>query len=325
MIGEKRENESSLAFFISALLAFFALIPPVGFRIPNPDMMVWTAMMVFAGFLGVLLLFTRVNAIVKIAAIGGYVNCFLSAAPVLSFTSYIPLLFCCYFYLFCTKVKSWTPIFNTLAAIIILECLFIFIQILRKDTLLNFGFGGRSCFGTIGSQMQLESFLVVVSALAIQRRRMLVFALVVGSSILYTVLYGLHIHITSSFMSRLPCWKQAFLLANEHPFTGWGIGSFKFIFTPLSKGVTENFRSAHNEWVQMLFETGYPGLILMAGVFGYLVYRLIKGKRWLLLVALTALAMDISVHFPLRTLQCPLIIVAFLAYLEQNLRGIVKK
>ena len=311
----------------SFFIVLFALLPPVYIEVPQQNMSAWTAVMVFAGFLGIILLYTKVNIFVKAIAFGGYINCFLSAAPIISFTSYLPLLFCCYFYLLCTKIKDWKLIFNVLFTILLLECLFMIMQILGKDPLLNFGFGGKNCYGTIGNKMQLESFIVVVSVLALQGRRKIVLAVVLATATLYTIIYGFHIHIHSSFTGRMVVWVEAFKMSNWHPFVGWGIGTFKFMFTPLTKLIIpgQNFSAMHNEWLQVFFETGYPGLILMVSLFSFLTYRLIKIRKWLLLAGLLALSLDMSVHFPLRTLQCPLIVIAFLAFLEQNLLSVIKK
>jgi hypothetical protein len=154
------------SYIASTILILLALIPPVPLFIPNPGMMWWTVLVVVFGFLGFLTLFLKTNIFIKIIAVGGFINCFLSAAPFISFTSYLSLLASCYFYILCTKVKDWNIVFKAILAVIIYNLFFMAMQFLGKDSLLNFGLGKNIVeHGIIGNRMQLESFLLIALVL----------------------------------------------------------------------------------------------------------------------------------------------------------------
>ena len=271
-----------------------------------------------AGFLGFYTLFLRVNVFVKIIAIGGFLNCFFSAAPFLSFSSYLILIASCYFYILLTKIKNWTFVFNILFTLLLLNCFLMLMQSINRDSLLNFGLDkGVICWGIIANRMQFQSFLIILFALLIQKFRKKTLAPITLSGVLYTVLYGgIKLHIYGSFLVRLTCWKATITLAMRHPITGWGIGSYRYVFPALSKSIVRGqvFASAHNDWLQVLFETGFPGLIVMISIFGILFYKAIQTRKWLLVTGLLMVCYDLSVHFPMREVQCIPILIVFLAY-----------
>lgn len=77
---------------------------------------------------------------------------------------------------------------------------------------------------------------------------------------------------------RVYVWDVAKRLANEKPILGQGLGSFKVLyFNGLSreyKGnvpsiLTYRFVQAHNDYLQNLSETGYPGFLLMLTALGW--------------------------------------------------------
>jgi O-antigen ligase len=311
-------------YIVSIIIAFFAIIPPIGFKISTPDMFIWTGLIVATGFLGTLLLVVQKNIFIKILALGGFINCFFSVCPEISFTSYISLIACCYFYILCSKVKDWTIVFKTIFTVLLFECIFVSIQILDKDVLLNFGVGGKLCFGTIGNRMQFNSFIVILSAILIQKFNWKVICGIISVFILYTIIAcrGNELsHIHTSFLVRLPVWKQAIVMSLQHPFTGWGLSSFKVVFPGLS-GLGATFAHAHSDWIQNLFETGVPGLLFMISGFGILIRRAMKSKEVLIIIGLCMIAIDMTVHFPLRMIQTVPLIIMFIAYCNFKERGL---
>jgi O-antigen ligase len=111
-------------------------------------------------------------------------------------------------------------------------------------------------------------------------------------------------------------WKKTIGLANQHPLAGWGMGTFKHIFN----AYMPTYRSAHNLWVQVLFEFGYPGLIFVLFTTGFLAIRLIKRNALTCLSGLAILIGSSLLHFPERQIQVVLIIIAFLAYCERSIK-----
>jgi len=343
------------AYIVASLVSLIAIIPPVGLGLPNPNMMVWTALVTISGFVGLILLLTKVNLFVKAAAILGLINCFFSAAPFIAFNTYIQLVAACYFYLLCTKVEDWTIVFKTLAIVFMFECLLMILQFIKQDPLLNFSYGGGSVFGTVGNSMMTGTFLTVITAALVTVSPLffipiiLIFQFVhshwmivstAAGSIVYfylenKVLAGVVALVLIIFAfnnigeaksnlvdsnNRLNVWRQTLKLANQHPIAGWGIGTYQYIFPGLSKNFIpgEPYASAHNDWLQTIFETGYPGFAFIASIFIYLSIRLRKAKKNAMFAGLVMIAVIMCAHFPLRMMQCVPMILAFLAYCEHK-------
>ena len=314
-------------YIASVLIALFALIPPIIIIIPNPSFNIWVMMIVISGFLGFLTLFLNTNIFIKILSIGGFINCFFSCVPHECFTSYVSLLACCYFYILCSKVKNWNLIYKTVLCIVIYNLFFMSMQFLGKDSLLNFGLGkGISEHGIMGSRMQLESFLLnclvllmVIKGINKKWFKNYILGLFLLSFVLILCIYTNPI-IHNPLSSRFPVWLATIKLANQHPLMGWGIGSFKCIFPALS-GIRNSglpWKEAHNDFLQILFETGYTGLAVMLSIVGVLIYKL--RKNIILLIGLGLICVDMSIHFPIRVGNTVLILICFLAYCETKIK-----
>lgn len=74
----------------------------------------------------------------------------------------------------------------------------------------------------------------------------------------------------ATLSGRTLLWPKVLELAGERPLTGYGYGSF---YQPLFEHHWRNYRppSAHNSWMQAFFETGLPGVLLVAGLSAALV------------------------------------------------------
>ena len=284
-------------------------------------------MVVVSGFLGFLTIFFDINIFIKIIAIGGFINCFFSCGPYLCFTSYISLVACCYFYILCSKIKDWEPVYNTVLCLVIYNIFFMIMQFSGKDTLLNFTLGRNIIeHGINGSRMQTESFLLVclVFVMGIKGINRNLFSnyilwLILSSVFLILCIYTDPI-VHNPFNCRIPTWLATIRLANQHPFIGWGIGSYKFIFMPLSGLHTFTWKTAHNDFLQILFETGYPGLILILTSISVLIYKL--RKNIILIIGIGLICVDMSIHFPCRVANTVLILIAFISYCEFKTRRI---
>jgi O-antigen ligase len=99
---------------------------------------------------------------------------------------------------------------------------------------------------------------------------------------------------------------------------GWGIGSYKFDFFPLSGLHTRPWTQAHNDFLQILFETGYIGLSVILIIIGTLFYKLRNNK--VILIGLSLVCIDMMIHFPIRVLNIVLILICFLAYCETKIK-----
>jgi O-antigen ligase len=124
-------------------------------------------------------------------------------------------------------------------------------------------------------------------------------------------------------MCRLPVWEKTIQLTNLHPFAGWGISTYKIVFPVLGKSsyVGAPFLHAHNDWLQVLFETGYIGFAFMVIVFGYIFYKLLKTDKWLMIIGLLIISLDMCVHFPMRGLYAVPLITLFFAFCEKEINA----
>jgi len=318
-----------MSYFISLLITVFALMPSsLDFHVDVTNQYWWTFLVLFSGFAGFFLLFQRVNPILKIIAVGGFINCFFSLDFIFSATAYVSLIAGCYFYWGCTRIRNWDIVFKTLLALVLLNCFMMAVQALGRDSLLNFGMGKNLvCYGTTGARMCVESLLIVSSAFLIQSRYKTAIWGMALAAIFYLAIFkmtaasqGGFLH--DPFICRIPVWIESIKFSNQHPWNGWGIGTFKILYHVMSKLGTYPWQEAHNDFVQILFEAGYPGLILMLICVGSIFRRIVKQAQWKLLLGFVIILADMMVHFPLREFQCFLIVIAFLAYCEVRLRVI---
>lgn len=344
-------------YCISLILATFATIPAINFAVPLP--LSWLPWLVlFAGLLAFLTLMIETNFFIRSIAIGSFVNCFFSVAPFYSFISFLSLIGACYFYILCRKIDDWGFVFKMLQAILFLNIFLIFVQIIHKDTLLSFGATTSAYSGVIGNTMQTGSMIIVLTAFLISSSRLNILVPVIVSfpcvtawtlfcgiigwfvflfkecrkeaSIFLAVMLIVFVAFSTykekfaqniSHIGRTGVWARTVELGNQRPLTGWGIGSYKYVFPPLCNIPTGlPWRTAHNSFVQLYFEAGIVGVLF----FAYTIFAL--GKKLLSLnlincfAGLIMIVLDSFVHFPERMLQAVFIIVAFVAFCEFKIK-----
>lgn len=127
---------------------------------------------------------------------------------------------------------------------------------------------------------------------------------------------------------RVGVWFNSLKMALEHVFFGWGIGTYKALFPALGgiKGIP--WKTAHNCWVQMFFECGIIIFSVILTYFSYLIVSLKKMTKrnvsretsYNCLAALTMVGVNMIFHFPTRQIQCVLLIVFILAYVDKVVR-----
>jgi O-antigen ligase len=74
---------------------------------------------------------------------------------------------------------------------------------------------------------------------------------------------------------RLELWHDALVIVGDHPVTGAGFDRFETV-SPTARS-DRDARWAHNEFLQVAAETGVPGLVLVASLFGWGFVRLAAG------------------------------------------------
>ena len=345
---------SYVAIVVFTLLAS---IPSVDIVIKNPPSHYWPWMIVIAGFLGVFTLFIKTSWPVRVIAIVGFIHCFFSAIPYVSFTSYVSLVACCYFYILCCKITDWSIVFKAIQAIVILNCLFMVMQFFHKDTVLNFGHHETEQYGTIGYHMWMASFGTILGAVLLPFNIFNLFfsfgvALFVHSTWTFlcasvgTAVYFSHrnknkagvlllilcfifigwaitdqkiMENMNTTSGRMGIWEQSIRLANEHPWKGFGIGTYKDLFFGLSGLHCMEWKTAHNFLIELCFEIGYPLTACVAFGLGWLAWVLYKAELWAELAGLTMVILDAMVHTPDRFINMVPLMVVFLAYTRWSL------
>lgn len=345
------------SYFAIFIFTCLALIPSIDIAIKNPPSNYWPWMIIIAGFMGMFTLFIKTSWPVRVIAIVGFTHCFFSAIPYVSFTSYVSLVGCCYFYIICSKITDWSIVFKAIQAIVFLNILFMVMQYFHKDGVLNFGHHDIEQYGTIGYHMWMASFGTILGAILLPFSMTNLFfsfgvAVFVHSTWTFlcasvgTAVYFLHrdrnkaavlliilcvlflgwaiadqkiIENMNTHSGRLGVWEQSIRLTNEHPWKGWGIGTYKDLFFGLSGLHCMEWKTAHNFIIQLFFEIGYPLTALILFGLGLYARLLYKHEQWAALAGFSMIVMDALVHTPDRFINMVPLIVVFLAYTRHSL------
>lgn len=341
-----------MGYSIALFCAFFMLIPPINFALPAPDAN-WPFFILLVAFAGIHLCFLKVHAIVKFISVAMFISCFFSTGPYLSFNQYFTIVICCYLYYACTFIKDWTPVFRTALAVLGLNVILFCFQMQLLDKMLNFGHEKVLIFGSIGHHMQAGSFSVMLTALLVQispwflvvpiltgifcnsvwailcgvigiglwfRPPKKYWVGILGVCLLIGFVTGKIAENTHQTNGRSLVWAKTIELTNKKPLTGYGPGMYKVLFHPMSGIKAFNWKTAHNCWLQMAFEIGWPLTILLWGAYLILLAYLWYIKERALLIGAVLIGMDMFVHFPTRQLQCVPLFILFFAYCEYKLK-----
>jgi O-antigen ligase len=313
----------------------------------------WLWMTFVSGFLAFLFLYQKVSAWLKLLVVWLFTSCFFSRAPYISFTMFWSVIVCAYYYAFCKKIKDFTPVKKSLQAVFFFITLLIIAQLFGKDVLLNFNSPNINVLGTIGNRMMSSSFVCILAPFLIvnplnwipliiisfitwssgavlsigaglsvyawarfKKMRLLIIVIAILAPILFAWKTGDIYQFTRA--GRGPVYLKTLELSLQRPI-GFGVGTYKVLFPVMcGKEIRKQqpgreWNTAHNDWLQMLFEMGFVGVILLMG---WLISIVRKTKDPIKLAGLAILATNMMVHFPMRMVQCAFIILMYLAYCE---------
>ncbi len=84
----------------------------------------------------------------------------------------------------------------------------------------------------------------------------------------------------ASNLERLNRWSCALALFKERPLTGWGPGTYQFVYAPFQRSEHRTIIStnnadggnAHSEYLGPLAEQGVPGALFVVGLFGWVLH-----------------------------------------------------
>jgi hypothetical protein len=263
--------KKAISYLVGLVIVGAGLIPPIQWKISAPNES-WPWFVLMSGFLAFYLLFIKANLFIKIVAIGGFLNCFLSTGSLISFTAYFSLIACCYFYIACVNVEE-DIILKFLRPLILLHMFIFIVQFFGHDTLLNFS--DKFCYGITGQHMQSASFIVILCAclfpysvlyslycfpvsivcnssgaflsasvgliffnLFKKRKRpavalMTVFLL--SFFVIWIVCKNKLVENVNPENGRFKVWSKTIELSNERLFTGYGIGMYQYLFPVIGK------------------------------------------------------------------------------------------
>lgn len=333
-----------IPFIIGAILTIQAITPPLEFSIHftnSPIQFVWTFL--FFGILALYFIFTKANIYLRILIPYLFINCFFSRAPHLSMTAFIWVMLGAYFYLLCLHNKDWQPVFKILCCVFVLEAFLFLLKSCHKEVLLNFGKEATSCFGSVGNNMQFKSLLIILLAFLLQNMKSLKKYIVwlygaIGSFGIYCFLFR---NVWKDFLyARGAVWRETFNLSMRHPIIGWGIGTYKAVFPALARGKLESDRgkfefegvweNAHNELGEAFMEIGSIGIIPLLLYVLYLFeikfkvskgrIKITRGCRGLSLLSSLMVMFTMCFYFPMHQPHTSLLLVAFAAYRERQIR-----
>ena len=99
---------------------------------------------------------------------------------------------------------------------------------------------------------------------------------------------------------RLMAWKAAIRAIKDYPLMGTGIGTFRYVYPVYNPGMQMKFLYAHNDYLQLLVETGFAGALFaglcLISVLAGIVRSYRKGNVSFLMAGLTSSLLYISVH-----------------------------
>ncbi len=303
-----------LSYILPLIAAFFALIPPIDFKIEEPNKDVWPLMIVCTAFLGIRILFIRTNIIVKAIPVLALLNCFLSGIPFVSFNAYVSVVACCYFYIGLTMMDSWRPMFEMAKTLLILNGILLAMQILGHDSMLNFGRQTIEGYGVVGQHMQMGSFALVLAAFlgiinplfyvfpliaaiicnsswtlfcaavalavgfGIRRPRLLLalMAAALACFLFMAIKTGKFAANTDESNGRSTVWAQTIKLSNDRPLRGWGISTYQHAGPVFVQVRGLPWKQAHNDFIQLDFELGHPLFLLAVIAWGWIIALLIR-------------------------------------------------
>lgn len=293
-------------YLVLGIVIFLALIPPMNFFITRPENDMWFMLVLGMGFLGFYLVFIRTEFYVKVIGIGALGLSILCGSPLTALTAYFSIVLCCYLYVFARRIKNWKPVFRFFQTLLFLNVFVEIMQILGRDSLLNFGLGHNlNTYGIIGQHMQMGSFSVVLSAVLLslspvnlvfpfltaffchsawtlfcaacglfilvwpRSKRWAQGLLLAGVFIfgMYTVIEGkIQSNVTPN-TGRMVIWKTSLQIAGKHPWVGWGAGTYKLLYPSLSR--QKLYPTGKGDPDNIPYKTAHNWLVQMIFEMGY--------------------------------------------------------
>ena len=180
--------------------------------------------------------------------------------------------------------KDWKQRVSLLEAWLAKNILLIFIILIMASALfLSVSRGGILSFvfslglfslllGMQKSQKGKRKMVLLISVL------LFIFLLWMGADPIITKLATLA-SPTAALADRLPVWKDTLHLSRDFPLLGVGLGNFQTIYPKYTTVASPTFwEHAHNDYVEMLADTGWAGALLFFGGIWFFLFAIMK--KW---------------------------------------------
>jgi O-antigen ligase len=142
--------------------------------------------------------------------------------------------------------------------------------------------------GSRGAILALGGGFLVMSVLVLAKTRRKGFALLMGAALVVVAVYGAQIGIDQSLSrfsrmdmgmnGRVAFLTHAWVVMKHFLLTGTGLGTFPEVFVPFTPDSFARVfvNQLHNDWAEILFDTGLPGFICLIGGFTTLMLTMIR-------------------------------------------------
>lgn len=124
---------------------------------------------------------------------------------------------------------------------------------------------------------------------------------------------------TPGITHRLETWIIATKLYIQHPIIGCGIGHWKYVFANIDVGGHGvRMATAHNEYVQAIFEMGFMSILL---IIGFVTTLLKRAKTEIFVVVSLVILINCFVNFPLHIAVTAYLILTWFALIDRGYNG----
>lgn len=298
-----------LSYFCAISLALLVVAPPMDYNIPMlVNSFHWCYLVIAAGLLGGYLFFQKMHLSLKLLVLYLFISCFISQVPYLGFNAFILIVTTFYFYLAFQKC-DFKIIINFIEASFWLEAILGVLQLLGKDTLLNFGAamvldaGGNLnniklaptfepvVLGSVMQYMRFASVMAVMSPFLIFKSRWylipIIFVCVIttSSSFAMSLAAGLFVYffLSNDSMKKFS-WKISLLALGVAAYAALDWGSFRGAIIPSNGGRLSSWGWVLKTW---FFDTNQPSLTTIiipstSGLMGIEVLGTYFNPKWFL-------------------------------------------
>lgn len=230
-----------LSWISGIVLGLLIVAPPIDYSIPlMVNSFHWCYLIVATGLFSMVLMQQKLHILLKLLNIYLFASCFFSQAPYLSFNAYIVIVAAFYLLIFFKNIDL-KLIFPFLEAAFCLEVLIIGMQLMGKDTMLNFDRPEPVFLGTVMQYMRVSSVLAVLTPFLVIRNKWYLFPIGVlcllsqSSSFMLSLLIGSGLYAILT-LKKWRWWILLSGLVGAGTYAWYDFGSFQGAIDPANGG-----------------------------------------------------------------------------------------